>query len=65
VVGREWVSGWGSSLIETGEGGGDRGLQIRSWERGQHLKCKYIKYPIKIIIKKKRLVSAATMGQPL
>jgi hypothetical protein len=38
------VGGRGSTLIETG---GERG----ALERGYHLKCKYIKYPIKNKVK--------------
>ena len=45
------VSGWGSTLIEAGGGGWDRGfLRGQDRERGQHLKCKERKYQ-----KKKKL----------
>lgn len=46
----KWVGRRGSILIETGEW--DGGFQRENWERRQHLKYKYIKYPIKYFKKK-------------
>jgi hypothetical protein len=35
-------------------GDGIWGLQRGNWEKGKHLKCKQIKYPLKILQKKKK-----------
>lgn len=49
---KKLVGGWeGEHLIEGGEGGRGEG---EYWEKGEHLKCKCIKYSIKKSKKKKK-----------
>jgi hypothetical protein len=38
--------GEGAPTQKQGKGDGIGGLQRRKWERGEHLKCKQIRYPI-------------------
>ena len=46
---REWVGEQGSTLIEAGEGGWDRGfLERKPGKEIVALKCKKIKYPMKM-----------------